>query len=70
MDNKEEAIEYLEKAFAASPEIEIAAHLGEVIWESGEPDRATQIWQESFDTDPKNPVLNETLKRYGIDFTS
>ena len=70
MDQKAEAIEFLEKAFAASPEIEIAAHLGEVFWESGETERARQVWQESFDTDQSNPVLNETLERYGIDFTS
>ncbi len=70
MDQKAEAIEFLEKAFAASPEIEIAAHLGEVFWESGEPERARKVWQESFDSDKTNPVLNETLERYGIDFTS
>ena len=70
MDQKAKAIEFLEKAFAASPEIEIAAHLGEVFWESGEPERARKVWQESYDTDQTNPVLNETLERYGIDFTS
>ena len=70
MDQKAEAIEFLEKAFAVSPEIEIAAHLGEVFWESGDTERARQVWQESYDTDQKNPVLNETLERYGIDFTS
>lgn len=70
MDDKAKAIEFLEQAFAASPEIEIAAHLGEVVWESGEPERAREIWQQSFDTDQNNLLLNETLKRYGVDLTS
>jgi len=70
MDKKVKAIEFLEKAFAASPEIEIAAHLGEVFWEVGDIERAKQVWQQSFETDQDNPILNETLKRYGVDLTS
>lgn len=60
------AIEYLQKAFEASPEIEIGAHLGEVLWELGEHDKAKQVWQKSYNEDTKNPVLNETLERYGV----
>ena len=44
----QQAITYLEKAYAASPEVEIAAHLGEVLWEAGEQERATLIWEQSF----------------------
>lgn len=64
----EEALVYLERAYAASPEIEIAAHLGEVLWEIGDTDRATQVWEESFKQDSTNPLLNKTLDRYGIQF--
>ncbi len=64
------AIEYLQKAYEASPEVEIAAHLGEVLWESGDTTAANDVWLKSFNEDSTNPVLLETLKRYGIDFSS
>lgn len=64
------AIGFLQKAFAASPEIEIAAHLGEVLWESGQQDQAKQIWQNSYREDTQNPVLNKTLQRYGVSFSA
>jgi tetratricopeptide (TPR) repeat protein len=64
------AVEFLERALAANPQVEIAAHLGEVLWESGEQQRANQIWQESFSQDANNPVLNKTLEKYGVSFTA
>ena len=64
----QQAITYLEKAYAASPEVEIAAHLGEVLWEAGEQESATLIWEQSFRDNNDNPLLNKTLKRYGIRF--
>lgn len=67
MNDFEVAIEFLERAFAASPEVEIAAHLGEVLWEAGQREKANQVWQESFAGDANNPVLNKTLERYGVE---
>jgi len=67
MNDFKKAIEFLEKAFAASPEVEIAAHLGEVLWEAGQQEKANEIWQGSYAEDDGNPVLNKTLERYGID---
>jgi len=64
------AIEFLERAFAASPEVEIAAHLGEVLWEAGQQEKANEIWQQSFADDADNadnPTLKKTLERYGVD---
>jgi len=63
------ALKYLQKAYDASPEVEIAAHLGEVLWESGQKDKASKLWSKTFSEDDKNSVLNETLKRYGLDFS-
>ena len=68
LNDYETAITYLERAFAASPEVEIAAHLGEVLWESGQQEKARQVWRESYLGDTTNPVLNETLKRYSVSF--
>jgi len=70
LNDLETAVEFLQKAYDASPEIEIAAHLGEVLFESGDITAANEIWRKSFDEDSTNPVLLETLERYGIDFTS
>ncbi|MFT5571424.1 MAG: tetratricopeptide (TPR) repeat protein [Cryomorphaceae bacterium] len=64
------AVEFLERAFAANSQVEIAAHLGEVLWESGEQQKANQIWQESFAQDANNPILNKTLEKYGVSFTA
>lgn len=61
------AIEYLEKAYAASEEAEIAAHLGEVLWEVGNQQRAKEIWLSWFEKESNNPVLLETMQRYGVE---
>lgn len=58
------AIEYLEKAYADDGEVEIAAHLGEVFWESGQKGKANQIWQQALAKDGNNPVLKKTIAHY------
>jgi tetratricopeptide (TPR) repeat protein len=65
-----QAITYLERAYEASPEVEIAAHLGEVLWEAGEQERATLVWERSYREHRDNPLLNKTLKRYGVEFST
>ncbi|MFT6723778.1 MAG: tetratricopeptide (TPR) repeat protein [Arenicella sp.] len=64
------AIEFLKKAYAASPEAEVAAHLGEVLWESGEQDKARAVLLRSYAEDSDNPILNEVIERYGINLDS
>ena len=64
------AIEFLEKAYVDGKEVEIGAHLGEVYWESGEQEKAKEIWLESFQKDSASPVLVDTLSKYGVTFTS
>ena len=60
----DEALKWLQKAFAEYKDAEIAAHLGEVLWKNGEPDRAREIWQQGIKLNSDNPVLQKTLKRY------
>lgn len=67
LNDFETAIEYLKRAYDASPEAEVAAHLGEVLWVSGDQEEAISIWQEGFSEDPVNPVLNATLKKFSVD---
>lgn len=64
------AIEYLQKAYDSSPEAEIAAHLAEVLLESGETEKAIGLLKESFSKDDKNPVLNKVIERYELDISS
>jgi tetratricopeptide (TPR) repeat protein len=62
------AIEYLKRAYEASPEAEVAAHLGEALWESGDQDAAIGVWQTAYDKDSDNPVLTTTLQKYEVNF--
>jgi tetratricopeptide (TPR) repeat protein len=58
-----EAVERLRTAYAKQPDPEIAAHLGEVLWVSGQKDEAKKIWAQGQKKDAKNKVLLETMKR-------
>ena len=58
-----EAVARLRTAYAKQPDPEIAAHLGEVLWVSGQKDEARKIWAQGRKKDAKNKVLLETMKR-------
>jgi tetratricopeptide (TPR) repeat protein len=54
---------FLRRAFAANPDPEIAAHLGEVLWVKGDHGEAEQIWREALKAHPGNILLEGTMKR-------
>jgi tetratricopeptide (TPR) repeat protein len=58
------AIEYLRRAWTGRPDGEIGAHLGEVLWVSGEHAEAERIWQEAVKNSPENEALQKTIKRF------
>jgi tetratricopeptide (TPR) repeat protein len=60
----DEAEEYLVRAFAERPDPEIAAHLGEVLFAKGQPQKAREIWQSQLKTSPDHPLLLETMRRH------
>lgn len=62
--NFERARTYLERAYKARPDPEIAAHLGEVMWAHGQREDASSLWQASLKSHPQNEVLLETLRRF------
>ena len=64
MGNSAEAIRILEAAFKARPDAEIAAHLGEVFWITGQKDKAGTIWREGLMLKSDNETLLETLKQF------
>ncbi|HCM41694.1 MAG TPA: hypothetical protein DIS66_00040, partial [Candidatus Omnitrophica bacterium] len=63
MGNLTEGLNYLNLAFSARPDAEIAAHLGEVLWMQGAKDDAINIWRSALEKEPGNEVLLETLQR-------
>ena len=63
LGNREEALRLLRQAYQARPDAEIAAHLGEVLWASGQKDEARRIWAEAGSRDSGNDVLRETQQR-------
>lgn len=62
----ENAAQYLTRAYASFPDPEVAAHLGEVLWVSGNTSGAMTVWRGALQEDPQHVVLNETLTRLGI----
>ena len=66
LGNLAEAVKIFEIAFKAKPDSEIAAHFGEVLWVSGQRDRAMTIWREGQLLNPENETLLETLKRLRV----
>ena len=66
LGNTAEATRILEEAYKRRPDPEIGAHLGEVLWVSGQKDRAVEIWREASLVDAENETLQETLKRLRV----
>jgi tetratricopeptide (TPR) repeat protein len=61
--NYAEALRLLQAAYQARPDAEIAAHLGEVLWVSGQENRAIAIWDEGKKLSPDNETLLQTIER-------
>lgn len=59
-----EAVKYLREAFAGQPDAEVAAHLGEALWVSGNKSEAEKIWRDASEKFPKDEILGKTLKRF------
>ena len=67
MGNLDEALRLLRRAYAARPDAEIGAHLGEVLWASGQRDEARRVWRDARARDDGNEALRETLARLKVD---
>jgi tetratricopeptide (TPR) repeat protein len=66
MGHSAEALQILEAAYRARPDAEIATHYGEVLWSTGQRERALAIWKEGRQLNPENETLLETLKRLRV----
>ena len=61
--NLAQALQLLQTAYQGRPDAEIAAHLGEVLWDLKQPEQARAIWQQGLAQNPENDTLLETIKR-------
>ena len=64
--NLQEALRILQAAYKTRPDAEIAAHLGEVLWVSGQREQALAIWREGAALNADNETLLETLNRLRV----
>jgi len=67
LGNRTESLRLLRSAYQARPDPEIAAHLGEVLWVTGNHDEARAVWRDARNRDNANDVLIETLARLKVD---
>ncbi len=63
--NLDLALEYLQLAMDQRPDAEIAAHLGEVLWQLGDKEQAITAWQNGRQNDPDNSILKDTMRKFG-----
>ncbi len=63
LGNLKEAIQWLRRAYAMSPDGEIAAHLGEVLWMHGDKRAARSTWKHALAREPDNAILLRTIER-------
>ncbi len=63
LGNYEEALEKLTRAMNAFPDHEIAAHLGEVLWVTGNQKGAISIWKKGLELKPDSKIIHKTLHR-------
>jgi len=66
MGNNEEALRYLRLAFEKLQDVEIAAHLGELLWVTGQKQEAQKVLHGALKKSPDNKYLQQAIKRLGI----
>lgn len=62
----DEALRVLRQAYGNRPHVEVAAHLGEVLWVSGQREEALRVWRDGASRERDNDVLQETLNRLKV----
>ena len=60
----DDSVKMLRRAYASDPDPEIAAHLGEALWVSGDKDGARKVWQESLKANPGSAPLQAVIKKF------
>ncbi|MDH3309472.1 MAG: tetratricopeptide repeat protein [Gammaproteobacteria bacterium] len=64
LGNSKEALKYLRRALEIRNDAEIAAHLGEVLWVTGDRHEAESVWNRALRETPNNESLNGIIKKF------
>ncbi len=64
MKDNAQAVMTLRQAFSVRADPEIAAHLGEVLWESGEKQEAKKVWDSALLNNPNHEALLAAIQKY------
>lgn len=64
LGNHDRALEYLQRAFSILKDPEIAAHLGEVLWVTGNKAEAKRVLDQGLAENPDHPQLRHVLERF------
>jgi tetratricopeptide (TPR) repeat protein len=62
--NLQESRRLLEQAYSSFPDHEVAAHLGEVLWQSGLQKQAVEVWQTAIKRFPNSKILQAVMKKF------
>lgn len=60
----EESLKYLRRAASMLEDGEISAHLGEVLWVSGNKEEAKAVWDKALKREPDHHYLRQVVDRY------
>ena len=66
MGRHREALVQLRRAMSLTPDPEIAAHLGEVLWVLGNKVEARVVWSTALETAPDDEHLLDVIERFGL----
>ena len=67
LGNLDKALVLLQSAYSEFPDHEVAAHLGEVLWQLDRNNEAQDIWQQGLEANPESSIIKETQKRLNTD---
>jgi len=63
LGNYDSAVKYLREALEHRQDVDIASHLGEVLWVSGDHDGAQRVWRKGLEFDGDTSLINKTMQR-------
>ena len=66
MGKHSKAVDHLRRALSLIKDPEIAAHLGEVLWEMGNKADALNVLESALEEHPKHEALMGAMKRLGL----
>lgn len=65
LGNYDTALNYLQKAISLMNDHEIAAHLGEVLWVTGQQEKAQKVWKEALKLNADSEPLKTVMEKFG-----